>query len=853
MKSLLFNGVSILLALLSGSYNFIKANMLSIVYFLLSIFYCLLSTQVKAQEPPHQYTQTLWKFKNRGGVLSSPLLANGSAYFGTYNKYLYAVDMETGQEKWRFKTKNNVGYRPAIEENMVYCASYGDYIYALDIKTGQEKWKFKTRGGALSSPVIAGDVVYFGSYDKYLYALDVKSGQQKWKFKTSGGIISSIVIDKNVIYFGTNGKYLYAVDINMGKEIWKFKLHDNIRHTPIIADDMIYFGSYDKYLYAFNIRNKKIIWKFKTKGGVLSSPVIANGVVYFSSHGKYLYAVDMKTSLQLWKFKTSGEIVSSPAISNDVVYFGVNSSKYLYALDAKTGQIKWKYRTKGGILSSPAISEGVIYFGSFDKNLYALQRISLINIFGKITNAATGKPVNTDITVRCLDNNEIIGFAKNNPENGNYIITFLDTMYCHQYKLLASDPILFPDSIVIDIFEVAGRKDLSFDLNLIPISGKAINMLTGEPVETEITVKCLDNDQILGVAKTNAKDGSYNITIASTKDCFKYVVIASDTTLFPDGLIIDIFEIAERKDLTFDLKIIPISGKATNVLTGEAIETEISVRCVDNDKIIGVVKTNPDDGSYNFLFTTSGDCFKYEVLATDTTLFPGGLYIESFDLHSKMKNLDFNLSLISISGKVENIKNKEPVETEVTVICLENGEVVSITKTRIADGSYNLTFAHEGDCYKYSILATDTAFFPVSLSIDLTNKAQLKDLSFDLTLVPIEIGQTMRLNSIFYHTGKANLSDASLPELDRVLKLMQDYSTISIEVSGHTDNVGSDASNLKLSQKRAQAVADHLNKNEIAKERTLVKGYGETKPVTDNDTEKGRRMNRRVEFTILKK
>jgi len=828
---------------------------------------CALCAIANAQELEREFTHTVWKYKTSGGILSSPVISEGIAYFGSYNKNLYAVDLATGQQKWKYKTKNNVGYRPAVGESMVYFTSYGDYLYAVDIKTGQEKWKFKAKGGALSSPIVANDLVFFGSYDKYFYAVDAKTGRLKWKYYTKDGITSLSTIAGGMVFFGSYGKYLHAVDVNTGKRIWKIQLHANVRHAPVISEGIVYFGSYDQYLYAVDAKTGKQKWSFKTKGGVLATPVLSGDVIYISSHGKLFYAINKKTGKKIWQFKTKGDVVSSAIVSDEIVYFGTRG-KFLYVVDAKTGQEEWKYKTHGGILSSPAVFKGVVYFGSFDRKLYALQRISLINVYGKVANAATGQPIQTNLTIHCLDNDQIIGFVKNDPETGEYIITFLDTIYCHQYKLLASDPFLLPDSLIIDIFVVAENKDINFDLELLPISGTAKNVLTNEPIGTEITIKCIDNDQILGIAKTNPKDGTWKITIPAGKrdgkippsgglrgasDCFKYAVIASDTTLFPGGLIIDIFEIAERKDLIFDLQIIPISGKATNVLTGKPIETEIVVRCLDNNKIIGFAKTSPVDGSYNIIFATGGDCFKYEVLASDTTLFPGGLKIETIDLKGELKDLNFDLSILHISGKVTNVKTKEPVETEVTVICLENGEVVSIAKTKAEDGSYSLAFAHDKDCFTYSVLATDSSFFPVTLNIDMANVAKLKDLSFDLSLVPIEVGQTMRLNSIFFHTGKANLKDESLPELDRMLKLLQDYSTISIEVSGHTDNVGSDVNNAKLSQKRAQAVTDYLIKKGTVKERMLVKGWGETKPVSDNDTDEGRQLNRRVEFTILKK
>jgi OOP family OmpA-OmpF porin len=100
--------------------------------------------------------------------------------------------------------------------------------------------------------------------------------------------------------------------------------------------------------------------------------------------------------------------------------------------------------------------------------------------------------------------------------------------------------------------------------------------------------------------------------------------------------------------------------------------------------------------------------------------------------------------------------------------------------------------------------------------------------------------------------GKATLRPESYSELDRLGGLMVQNPKMQIELSGHTDNVGSDDSNMKLSEDRAKTVTEYLITLGIATNRVIAKGYGETKPVTSNDTEDGRQMNRRVEFTILK-
>lgn len=96
------------------------------------------------------------------------------------------------------------------------------------------------------------------------------------------------------------------------------------------------------------------------------------------------------------------------------------------------------------------------------------------------------------------------------------------------------------------------------------------------------------------------------------------------------------------------------------------------------------------------------------------------------------------------------------------------------------------------------------------------------------------------------------MREESFVELDRVVKLLNENPAIEIEMSAHTDSKGSDEYNFKLSDNRAKSVRDYIVSKGIAENRISSQGYGETKPVATNDTDDGRQLNRRVEFTILK-
>lgn len=111
--------------------------------------------------------------------------------------------------------------------------------------------------------------------------------------------------------------------------------------------------------------------------------------------------------------------------------------------------------------------------------------------------------------------------------------------------------------------------------------------------------------------------------------------------------------------------------------------------------------------------------------------------------------------------------------------------------------------------------------------------------------------KTLKLNYVNFETGSAKLTDDSKYELDNLAKAMSDYPNLVIEVAGHTDNVGDPASNLTLSAERAASVVNYLTGKGVSSSRLRPRGYGDTKPLADNDTPENRAKNRRTEFTIL--
>ncbi len=204
-----------------------------------------------------------------------------------------------------------------------------------------------------------------------------------------------------------------------------------------------------------------------------------------------------------------------------------------------------------------------------------------------------------------------------------------------------------------------------------------------------------------------------------------------------------------------------------------------------------------------------------------------------------------------ISGKVIDQTTGKPIEARIVYQTLPDGAEAGEATSDPITGEYKIVLPYG---QKYSMRAIAKDFIAEGDNVDLTQTKGFQEIKGkELKLVPIEVGRTVRLNNIFFDTGKAELRSESGPELDRLVTTLNESPKIVIEVRGHTDNTGSNEINAKLSQDRADAVREYFISKGIEPDRVGSKGFGESKPVATNDTDEGRQQNRRVEFLIVKK
>lgn len=206
--------------------------------------------------------------------------------------------------------------------------------------------------------------------------------------------------------------------------------------------------------------------------------------------------------------------------------------------------------------------------------------------------------------------------------------------------------------------------------------------------------------------------------------------------------------------------------------------------------------------------------------------------------------------VVLIYGKVIDQKTNQPIKAKISYEQLPSGKEVGTAVTSPEDMIYKIVLPFGEN---YGFMASADNYYSVTQNLDLSKLEAYQEMEVNLYLAPIQKDEAIRLNNIFFEFGKSVLKEESYPELNRLVKLLSDNPAITIEINGHTDDVGADTDNLKLSQERAAAVVAYLTSKKIGGNRLSSNGFGETNPLAENSIEEGRQLNRRVEFVVKTK
>jgi outer membrane protein OmpA-like peptidoglycan-associated protein/Tol biopolymer transport system component len=221
----------------------------------------------------------------------------------------------------------------------------------------------------------------------------------------------------------------------------------------------------------------------------------------------------------------------------------------------------------------------------------------------------------------------------------------------------------------------------------------------------------------------------------------------------------------------------------------------------------------------------------------------GDLDLYSFNVDKKFKPLPITF----IKGKIIDAESKLPLFAFFQLTDLKKGNIISQMQSKLENGEFLITVPKNID---FALHAEKEGYMFYSRNIYRDNLSLSKDGFLIIELEKVKPG-TFILENIFFEKSKSSLKKSSLVELNKVLKLMQINPDLKVQISGHTDSDGDDDFNLELSINRAKSVVNWLIENNIDQNRLSFKGYGETRPIEENNSIANKAKNRRTELTII--
>jgi outer membrane protein OmpA-like peptidoglycan-associated protein len=251
---------------------------------------------------------------------------------------------------------------------------------------------------------------------------------------------------------------------------------------------------------------------------------------------------------------------------------------------------------------------------------------------------------------------------------------------------------------------------------------------------------------------------------------------------------------------------------------------------------------NSERDDLGFFVSTDG---KYGYFASDKLKGNGGWDVYSFELYKEARPE----RVLFVSGALRDENNQVISDAKVEIKNTRTREVTTVEVDSLT-GKYVAVVAFDED-HILTVKQPGKAF--TSQYFSAADSSIGKPMKMDLKVEDIKVGKPYKLNNIYFKTSSSLLNPETIIIIEELTKFLQENKTVSIAIHGHTDNAGNAADNLKLSADRAKMVFDLLVLNGIDASRLSYKGFGATKPIASNLTDKGKALNRRTEFMVTGK
>jgi outer membrane protein OmpA-like peptidoglycan-associated protein len=387
------------------------------------------------------------------------------------------------------------------------------------------------------------------------------------------------------------------------------------------------------------------------------------------------------------------------------------------------------------------------------------------------------------------------------------------------------------DSSKVDVQTVREYTEskLNLYLNSIPfilVKGKIIDTRTNLPVSLEKNPKVMINGLVSDSVKFDQFMASYQVLLPLGK---KYIFGAKvqSYTSKKDSVDVSLETVYQEKEI--DLYVtsqpwIEVKGVVLDNNTVTPIIGNPNIKLLVDNKPVDSIKIDPATGEFTIRlpfgkkYVTAFSSKEYKPIENILDL---SGYVEFTTIkHSVFGELK-DAKMAILSGKVINTKTEKPLDTGIPVKLKINGMVSAAFKYDSIKQEYILKLPVG---LKYELTPSVYNFYNKFEPLDLTKVAALTKIPKNFYVTPIEVGQSVDIEYIFFETGKAELKPSSFQSLNAIVAFLNEYPNVKVEISGHTDNIGAANINMTISEKRAKSVAEYVVSRGVDASRVISKG-----------------------------
>lgn len=300
-----------------------------------------------------------------GGVLASPVVAQGVVVFASLDKRVYAVDAASGLQRWTWDAGALLLGAPAVAGSAVLVPVSDGRLVSLDLANGTERWTARLNGTMSGSPLVYRDHVIVATEDGNVASLDLRDGSAAWNRSLPPllALVSPALAAGRVVV-GDAGGTVWALHVLTGGVLWKADVGGAVTSTPAAGDGLVFVTGMG--VKALDGQTGRVLWARDEGGAVRSSPAYHAGVlVVGGGEQPGIAGVNAQTGQRMWFVPTRLFVRSAPVIAVDQALASADDGS-LFAVSLRNGSLLWTVDAGERVHGSPALANGVVVVGRTD-------------------------------------------------------------------------------------------------------------------------------------------------------------------------------------------------------------------------------------------------------------------------------------------------------------------------------------------------------------------------------------------------------------------------------------------------------------------------------------------------------